>query len=202
MNSIKIISLILFLSLSINSYAESSNETINIKFVTTSGDFIVELYPEKASKTVENFLKYVDDGFYNGTIFHRVINKFMIQGGGYTKNFDKKSTRPPIENESDNGLKNVIGSIAMARTQAIHSATAQFFINTSDNPSLNYNNGKHGYSVFGKVVKGYDIISGIESAPTGNHNSQRDVPVKQVVIKSVSRIKIVEKSTNKAILRH
>ena len=154
---------------------------------TSQGDIRVELYPEKAPKTVANFLDYVKAGQYNGTVFHRVIKGFMIQGGGYKTNFDEKPTRAPIPLESRNGLKNATGTIAMARTSDPNSATAQFFINTVDNAGLDYPNpDSNGYAVFGKVVSGMDVVKKIESAPTTSRGPMRDVPEQQIVIESAS----------------
>ncbi|WP_257756766.1 peptidylprolyl isomerase [Burkholderia glumae] len=165
--------------------AAAAHPVVQLK--TTQGDIRVELYPEKAPKTVANFLDYVKAGQYNGTIFHRVIPGFMIQGGGYKENFDEKPTRAPIPLESRNGLKNLTGTIAMARTSDPNSATAQFFINTVDNAGLDYPNPDgNGYAVFGKVVSGMDIVKKIEAAPTTVHGSMRDVPQKPVVIESAS----------------
>lgn len=162
-----------------------------VKISTNYGDIVVELYPDKAPETVQNFLNYVDKKFYNNTIFHRVIDNFMIQGGGFDTSFNQKATNPPIHNEADNGLKNNIGTIAMARTQEPHSATAQFFINVADNKSLNFQNqtiSGYGYCVFGKVVDGMDTVNKIKSVPTGSYRFHRDVPKKQVVIKSITRL--------------
>lgn len=162
-----------------------------VKIATNYGDIVVELYPDKAPETVQNFLNYVDSGFYNDTIFHRVIDGFMIQGGGFDTSFNQKSTNPPIHNEADNRLKNDIGTIAMARTQQPHSATSQFFINVADNKSLNFRDQSipgYGYCVFGKVVDGMDTVNKIKSVPTGNYRFHRDVPRKQVVIKSITRL--------------
>jgi len=158
-----------------------------VQFKTSEGDFRVELYPEKAPKTVDNFLQYVKAGQYNGTIFHRVIRGFMIQGGGYTTSYVEKPTRAPIPLESRNGLKNVAGAIAMARTGDPNSATAQFFINTVDNPNLDYPNPDgNGYAVFGKVVQGMDVVKKIEGVPTTTRGPMADVPEQQVVIESAS----------------
>ena len=138
----------------------SAQAAPQVKFATSAGDFVVEVYPDKAPKTVENFLAYAREGFYSGTIFHRVIDGFMIQGGGFTAGFQQKPTRAPIPNEADNGLKNLRGTIAMARTSDPGSATAQFFINVKDNPALDYRASTPqgwGYAVFGKVVEGMDL---------------------------------------------
>lgn len=162
-----------------------------VKISTNYGDIVIELYPAKAPETVKNFLNYVDSGFYNGTIFHRVIDGFMIQGGGFDTSFVQKNTNAPIRNEADNRLKNDTGTIAMARTQQPHSATSQFFINVADNDSLNYRDATisgYGYCVFGKVVAGMDVVNEIKSVPTGSYRFHRDVPRKQVVIESITRL--------------
>jgi len=152
---------------------------------TNHGTIRLELYPAKAPKTVENFLQYVKDGHFNGTIFHRVIENFMIQGGGFDKSMRQKPTRAPIENEAKNGLKNDLGTIAMARTGAPHSASAQFFINTKNNDFLNYpGQDGWGYAVFGKVVSGMDVVTKIAKVATGNSGGMGDVPREAVVIES------------------
>lgn len=157
---------------------------------TTSGDILVELYPDKAPETVASFLKYVDDGFYNNTIFHRVIPGFMIQGGGLTARMQQKDTSAPIKNEADNGLKNDRGTIAMARTMDPHSATAQFFINLVDNDFLNFQapsgNG-WGYCVFGRVTEGMDVVDKIAKVKTTTVGMYQDVPSDLVVITGASR---------------
>ena len=157
---------------------------------TTSGDILVELYPDKAPETVANFLKYVDGGFYNNTIFHRVIPGFMIQGGGLTARMQQKDTSAPIKNEADNGLKNDRGTIAMARTMDPHSATAQFFINLVDNDFLNFQapsgNG-WGYCVFGRVTEGMDVVDKIAKVKTTTVGMYQDVPSDLVVITGASR---------------
>lgn len=154
---------------------------------TNKGDIVLELDEAKAPKTVANFLAYVRNGHYNGTIFHRVINGFMIQGGGFDENMQQKDTQAPIENEADNGLKNDIGTIAMARTNDPHSASAQFFINVGNNEFLNHS-GKTpqgwGYAVFGKVIEGMDVVNAIKDVPTGNKGFHQDVPKENVVIES------------------
>lgn len=155
-----------------------------VVFETSMGTIKIELDKEKAPKTVENFLGYVNSGHYNKTIFHRVIKGFMIQGGGMDENMKEKSTRAPIENEGKNGLKNEIGTIAMARTSAPNSATAQFFINTANNDFLNAGPGNPGYAVFGKVVEGMDVVEKIGGVKTGNKGMHSDVPVTPVVIES------------------
>src|SRR5690606_6247421 len=156
---------------------------------TSLGEIVIELYPEKAPKTVENFLQYVDDGFYSGLIFHRVIGNFMIQGGGFDKDMRQKATRGPIPLESRNGLKNDVGTIAMARTSVPDSATSQFFINTVNNASLNHPNPDgNGYAVFGKVVSGMETVEKIAKVKTGRSGPHSDVPTEPVVIESVTRV--------------
>ena len=154
-----------------------------VVLVTSLGDITLELEPEKAPISVENFLNYVDAGFYDGTVFHRVIPNFMIQGGGLTPNLSQKPTRPAIKNEAENGLKNDAGTIAMARTSAPDSATAQFFINLKDNDFLNHGVRDFGYAVFGHVTQGMDVVKKIGAVPTGAN----DVPVEPVVIKHAKR---------------
>ncbi len=156
---------------------------------TTVGPMTLELDTDKAPKTVENFLSYVTNGHYDGTIFHRVIDNFMIQGGGFTTDMEQKSTQAPIENEANNGLKNARGTIAMARTQDPHSATAQFFINVSENDFLNHtgeNMQGWGYAVFGKVTDGEDVLDKIRGVQTGNQAGHQDVPLEPIIIESVT----------------
>ena len=159
-----------------------------VDFKTNMGTIRIELYPAKAPKTVENFLQYVKDGHYNGTIFHRVIDGFMIQGGGMDKSMREKKSRGPIENESKNGLKNDLGTVAMARTSAPHSASAQFFINVKDNGFLNQAQAQDGwgYAVFGKVVSGMDVVMKIAKVPTGNSGPYGDVPRDPIVVESAT----------------
>lgn len=167
-------------------FSNSVMAATQVEFETSAGNFVVEVYPEKAPITVDNFLKYVNDGFYNNTIFHRVISRFMIQGGGFERDLTEKSTRPPIVNESNNGLLNQTGTIAMARTPDPNSATAQFFINLADNQFLNYTSPEPdlvGYCVFGKVVSGMDVVHKIGIVPTGNNRGFSDVPIRSIVIK-------------------
>lgn len=162
-----------------------------VKMETSMGVIELELAPHRAPRTVENFLQYVNDGFYDGTIFHRVIKGFMIQGGGMTEDMVEKRTREPIPNEADNGLKNRRGSIAMARTGDPHSATAQFFINTVDNRSLDFQSETMqgwGYCVFGRVVRGMEVVSAIEDVETGRKGGYQDVPRQTVVIKKATVI--------------
>jgi cyclophilin family peptidyl-prolyl cis-trans isomerase len=159
---------------------------------TSAGDIIIQLEDERAPQSVQNFLQYVDDGYYSNTLFHRVIEGFMIQGGGFTANYQKKSTRKPVSNEAYNGLRNDRYTIAMARTNAPHSATSQFFINSENNRNLNHTDTTQrgwGYTVFGKVVEGTDIVDSISRVRTGPGGPfSRDAPVKQVVILSVTRL--------------
>ncbi len=156
-----------------------------VKMTTSMGEIVIQLNAEKAPKTVENFIKYVQDGFYDGTLFHRVISNFMIQGGGMESGMRQKTTQAPIENEANNGLGNAIGTIAMARTNAPHSATAQFFINVADNKFLNYQNSTvqgFGYCVFGEVVEGMDVVNKIKLVKTGSRFGHQDVPLEDVII--------------------
>jgi len=163
----------------------------HILMTTTVGPMTLELDADNAPKTVENFLYYVSSGFYDGTIFHRVINNFMVQGGGFTADMEQKATQAPIENEANNGLKNARGTIAMARTQDPHSATAQFFINVQDNDFLNHtgeNMQGWGYAVFGKVTEGEDVLDKIRCVQTGSQAGHQDVPVEPIIIESVTVI--------------
>jgi peptidyl-prolyl cis-trans isomerase A (cyclophilin A) len=162
-----------------------------VKLTTTMGDIVVELDHDKAPKTVDNFVQYVKAGHYNGTIFHRVIEGFMIQGGGMTADLREKPTRAPIPLESRNGLKNERGSIAMARTMDPNSATSQFFINVVDNPGLDAENARdgNGYAVFGHVIQGMEVVDQIKAVKTTEKNGMRDVPVKPVTIKKATLLK-------------
>ena len=163
----------------------------HILMTTTVGPMTLELDADNAPKTVDNFLSYVSSGFYDGTIFHRVINNFMVQGGGFTADMEQKATQAPIENEANNGLKNARGTIAMARTQDPHSATAQFFINVQDNDFLNHtgeNMQGWGYAVFGKVTEGEDVLDKIRCVQTGSQAGHQDVPVEPIIIESVTVI--------------
>jgi peptidyl-prolyl cis-trans isomerase A (cyclophilin A) len=162
-----------------------------VEFETNQGNFKIELYPEKAPKTVSNFLNYVDNGFYKETIFHRVISNFMIQGGGFTRELLEKKTQPPITNESNNGLVNSTGTVAMARTNDPNSATSQFFINLIDNNFLNYTSPEPssvGYCVFGKIIEGMNVIHKIGQLPTGNSRGFSDVPIRPVIIINAKHI--------------
>ncbi len=176
--------------------AESPAATDNpqVTLHTSMGDIRIELYPAEAPASVENFLDYANDGFYDGTVFHRVISHFMIQGGGFTPDLERKETRDPVTNEADNGLKNERGTVAMARTSDPHSATAQFFINVEYNPSLDHTGTEHtrawGYAVFGRVVDGMDVVDEIRFVPThtineGTPEQMGDVPLEPVLIESV-----------------
>jgi peptidyl-prolyl cis-trans isomerase A (cyclophilin A)/peptidyl-prolyl cis-trans isomerase B (cyclophilin B) len=174
--------------------ALAADPQVDIK--TNVGTIRLELYPAKAPKTVENFLQYVKDGHYNGTIFHRVIDGFMIQGGGFEGGYKQKPTREPVANEAKNGLKNDIGTVAMARTPAPHTATAQFFINVGSNDFLNPERSQDGwgYAVFGKVVSGMDVVTKIAKTPTGAAGPFRsDVPKQPVVIESVTVVQAQKK---------
>ena len=178
----------LALSFSITGYA--ANPQVEIK--TNLGNMVVELYPDKAPKTVDNFLRYVKDGHYRDTVFHRVIPGFMIQGGGFDKTLAQKPTRASVENEASNGLRNDVGTIAMARTSDPHSATAQFFINVSNNAFLNHTSPTpqgYGYTVFGKVIRGMDVVEKIARTPTGRRGPfPSDVPMSDIVIEETRLI--------------
>jgi cyclophilin family peptidyl-prolyl cis-trans isomerase len=159
-----------------------------IRFETSHGGFTVELFPGEAPVTVENFLKYVDDGFFDGTIFHRIVPGFVIQGGGLTADFANKKTRAPIGNEAKNGLKNTRGSLSMARTGDINSATSQFFVNLKDNGFLDHGPRDYGYAVFGRVTDGMDVIDRIAGVTTGRRKGYQDAPLEDVVIVSARRL--------------
>ncbi|AVB77088.1 peptidylprolyl isomerase [Methanococcus maripaludis] len=167
----------------------TSNETGEIVYATIQtnyGNMTFELYPDKAPITVENFKKYAESGFYEGTIFHRVISDFMIQGGGFTVNGTKKETIDPIKNEAKNGLSNKRGTIAMARTNIVDSATSQFFINTVDNSYLDYqDDSNYGYAVFGKMIDGFDVLEKIENVATANNGQYQNWPIEDVIIEKV-----------------
>ena len=175
--------------------AGAANPQVELK--TSLGAIVVELDADQAPLTVENFLQYVKDGHYDGTVFHRVIPGFMIQGGGFTADFKEKPTRAPVRNEAGNGLRNATGTLAMARRPDPHSATAQFFINVADNSSLNFRfptQEGYGYAVFGKVVKGMDVVQRIVKVPTGpGPASHQNVPVKAVVIESAKILEAAAK---------
>ena len=186
-----LLALLLLLTAGVTTAAQSK-DPVTVLITTSKGNITVELLPDKAPETVANFLRYVDEGFYNGTIFHRVISGFMIQGGGFDQEYTKKPTHDPVMNEADNGLPNVRGSIAMARTSDPHSATAQFFINHTDNPALDHRNkgSGWGYAVFGKVTDGMEVVDKIASVDTGPGGPFRqDAPREMVVIETISQIK-------------
>jgi peptidyl-prolyl cis-trans isomerase A (cyclophilin A) len=187
--SLTALTIVLTLSLfALPAGAVSKNPTVLME--TSLGNVTIELFQKDAPISVKNFLSYVKDGFYNGTVFHRVIPGFMVQGGGFTSGMKEKTTKAPIRNEAANGLKNDRGTVAMARTANPDSASAQFFINVVDNQGLNrpMPDG-HGYAVFGKVVKGMDVVDKIAAVKTGSHGPFQDVPLKPVVIKSVKVVK-------------
>ena len=188
----------LALALTCLGFAHAQTPAPQVKFTTSAGEFVIELYPDKAPSTVENFLAYVRDGHYNGLIFHRVINNFMIQGGGYDARYMEKPTRPPIKHEgaevkAKGGPTNTVGTIAMARTNNPHSASSQFFINVNNNDFLNHSapSGQGwGYVAFGKVVSGMEVVNKIKMAPTGAGGPfPSDVPQTQVVIQSAALVK-------------
>lgn len=183
---------ILALILGVGMNVQAAEKPVIVKLETSQGDITLELYPDKAPATVANFVQYVKDGFFNGTIFHRIINGFMIQGGGLDAGMNPKPTRAPVKNEADNGLTNDAYTIAMARTMDPHSATAQFFINVADNTMLNHT-GKTpqgwGYAVFGKVVKGKDVVDKIKAVATTNKGMHQNVPVEPVTITKAEVVK-------------
>lgn len=162
-------------------------DNTHVVFSTNQGDFTIELYADKAPITVKNFLAYVDEGFFDGTVFHRIIPNFMIQGGGFTADMQQKPTKPPIKNEADNGLRNSRGTLAMARTGVVDSATSQFFINLVDNSFLDHGVRDFGYAVFGKVVSGMDVVDKIAAVKTASKGGHQNVPVEPVVVTSAKR---------------
>lgn len=170
------------IGLGLLSAAQAQTAAPKVRLNTSQGDIVLELNPEKAPKTVDNFLQYVKDGHYDGLVFHRVIPSFMIQGGGFNAEMQQKATRAPIVLEATNGLKNERGTIAMARTNVPDSATSQFFINVVDNAMLNANGPGNGYAVFGKVIAGMDVVDKIRAVPTGARGMHRDVPTTPVTI--------------------
>lgn len=190
--------LIFLFLISINLSVTAADMRVEMK--TNIGNVVLELYPDKAPKTVENFLQYVEEGFYKNTLFHRVIPGFMIQGGGFDIAFKEKPARPPIQNEAANGLKNEIGTIAMARTSDPHSASAQFFINVANNGFLNYkapSQSGYGYAVFGKVITGMEIVNKIASTPTGPGGPfPGDVPKNSVIIEEIIKLPVPEKQSH------
>mgnify|MGYP006101044167 CR=1 FL=1 len=159
-----------------------------VKLETSHGDITLEFFPEKAPITVANFLQYVDDGYFDGTVFHRVIPNFVIQGGGFTMDMEQKETREKIKNEADNGLNNERGTLSMARTSEVDSATSQFFINLRDNTSLDHSEANFGYAVFAKVVDGMDIVEEIAKTETATTGFHQDVPVEPIVVNKATQI--------------
>ncbi|TKR56065.1 peptidyl-prolyl cis-trans isomerase [Allopusillimonas ginsengisoli] len=196
---LRVIGLVCATSLALCGPAQAASSTSNqgnsmstsprVNLQTSKGDIVIELNPEKAPKSVENFLTYAREGFYDGTVFHRVIKNFMVQGGGFEVGMKQKTTHAPVENEANNGLKNEKYTLAMARTSDPHSATAQFFINVADNDFLNFTaptpNG-WGYTVFGKVVEGTEVVDSITSVKTGSKGFHQDVPVEDVIIEKAT----------------
>ncbi|WP_286237464.1 peptidylprolyl isomerase [Neptuniibacter halophilus] len=178
--------IVLTLALSGQAHADENNPMVLMQ--TNLGEIKLELFPEQAPETVKNFLSYVDNGFYEGTIFHRTIAGFMIQGGGFDQQMQRKETAAPIQNESTNGLSNLQGTISMARTRDPHSATSQFFINAVNNRNLDATGGRFGYAVFGRVTDGLQLVLKISRTPTEAQAGHRDVPRKPVIIQKISRI--------------
>jgi peptidyl-prolyl cis-trans isomerase A (cyclophilin A) len=159
-----------------------------IVFETTLGDFKIEFFEKEAPLSVANFRKYIDGGFFNGTIFHRIVPGFVIQGGGFTEDMTQKKTEAPVKNEADNGLKNARGSLSMARTNDINSATSQFFVNLKDNDFLDHSRGNFGYAVFARVIEGMDVVDKIAAVETGRKRGFDDVPLEAVVMKTVRTV--------------
>jgi cyclophilin family peptidyl-prolyl cis-trans isomerase len=159
-----------------------------VRFETSHGAFTIELYEEDAPQTVANFLQYVDDGFFDGTVFHRIVPGFVIQGGGLTADFAQKKTHPPVRNEAANGVRNQRGTLSMARTDEIHSATSQFFVNLADNDFLDHRPGQYGYAVFGRVTEGMDVIDLIAKVRTGRRKGHSDAPLEDILISSARRV--------------
>jgi peptidyl-prolyl cis-trans isomerase A (cyclophilin A) len=159
-----------------------------ILFETTLGDFKIEFFDKEAPISVANFQKYIEDGFFDGTIFHRIVPGFVIQGGGFTEDMTQKKTQPAIKNEADNGLKNSRGTLSMARTNDINSATSQFFVNLKDNGFLDHSRGNFGYAVFARVTEGMDVVDKIAAVETGRRKGFDDVPVEAVIMKSVRKV--------------
>ena len=181
----------LFIALCLNLMTQAFAASVKVKMETNYGDIVLELNQDKAPITVKNFLQYTDSKFYDGTIFHRVINNFMIQGGGLTADMKKKATLAEIKNEADNGLKNEVGTIAMARTNVIDSATSQFFINVKNNDFLNHrgkNPRDYGYTVFGKVTEGMTVVNKIKTVATTTKDGRQNVPMEPIIIKKVTRL--------------
>lgn len=189
-----ILSMMLFFTTTLSFATENKMSDTNpkVKLTTSLGDIVIQLNSEKAPISAANFLTYVNEGFYNGTVFHRIIPDFMAQGGGFDTNFDQKEVHAPIKNEADNGLKNTRGTLAMARTNVPDSATAQFFINYKDNAFLNHT-GKNasgwGYAVFGEVIEGMDVVDKMAMQATGNRSGHQDVPKTDIVIEKAEVLK-------------
>ncbi|MFO0387937.1 MAG: peptidylprolyl isomerase [bacterium] len=176
------LTILLLTSLCFNAFAQN-NSAPRVQLETSMGNIVLELNPGRAPQTVDNFLRYVREGHYNGTIFHRVINGFMIQGGGFDASMRQKAVREPIRLESQNGLRNLTGTVAMARTSNPHSATAQFFINVADNSGLDFPNPDgHGYAVFGKVIEGLEVVNRIKSVAVGSQGFHQNVPREPIII--------------------
>ena len=159
-----------------------------ILFATSLGDFTIELLEKEAPESVANFTRYIDDKFFDGTIFHRIVPGFVIQGGGFTEDMTQKKTKPPVKNEADNGLKNKRGTLSMARTNDINSATSQFFVNLKDNDFLDHSRANFGYAVFARVTEGMDVVDKIAAVETGRKHGHDDVPVEAVIMKRVRRV--------------
>ncbi|MFY0677796.1 MAG: peptidyl-prolyl cis-trans isomerase [Neptuniibacter sp.] len=181
-----LLSVIVVLTFTAKSWAEGSNPVVDMQ--TNLGSITLELFPEQSPETVKNFLSYVDEGFYEGLIFHRTIVGFMIQGGGFNKELVLKKPKSPVINESQNGLSNKAGTIAMARTRHPHSATSQFFINAVSNRNLDAQGSRFGYTVFGRVTKGMDLVMKISRLPTAPQGMHRDVPVEPIIIEKIVRV--------------
>lgn len=189
--SSRLIGLIAMTCFFLTLFSAQKTENPRVLMKTTKGDIVIELFADKAPITVKNFLSYVDEKFYDGTIFHRVVKGFVIQGGGLTADFVTKKTKPPIKNEAANGLKNLRGTIAMARTSEIDSATCQFFINLVDNPFLDHKDNTpegFGYAVFGRVVSGMDVVDAIGNVPTMTYRGYQNVPRETITILSITRL--------------
>lgn len=177
-----------FLALAVLLLSQNLMAGTVVEVETTKGNFEIELNDVEAPISSENFLKYVDSGFYNGTIFHRSVKNFVVQGGGHTSDMQEKPTLAPIPSEAKNGLSNLKGTLGMARTEDINSATSQFYVNTKDNKGLDYSEIRPGYTVFGKVIRGYEVIEAIENAPVHDVGEYQHVPVEPIVIQSMKRI--------------
>ena len=186
---VKLLASALLLFALTHGHAQQTKDNPMVKMTTKLGEITIELYADQAPDTVENFLQYASDGFYDGTIFHRVIPGFVIQGGGFTEEMQQKTTRDPIRNESDNGVKNERGTLSMARLPDPHSASSQFFVNLRDNPNLDHQGGSQwGYAVFGKVMEGMDVIDEIAGVETTSRAGHRDVPATPVVVEQARKV--------------